>query len=99
YRTGLFGKWHLSSSASAPDETWPTRRGFDEFYGIVAGADDYFHPRGLWEGERRLPVPGDGFYLTDSIGDRAADFIVRAGAEPYLLFCAFTAPHWPLHAP
>ncbi|WP_166844471.1 arylsulfatase [Isoptericola sp. BMS4] len=101
YSTALIGKWHLSAGTAAPDESWPTRRGFDEFYGILGGADDYFHPRGLWENETRCPVPGEGYYLTTEIGERAADFVAKASAqdEPFFLFAAFTAPHWPLHAP
>lgn len=100
YATCLAGKWHLSSAADTPDETWPTRRGFDEFYGIPGGADDYFHPRGLFHGETRLPPPGQDHYLTESVGQHAAEFVRRnAGTQPFFLYLAFTAPHWPLHAP
>lgn len=101
YRTCLSGKWHLSSEVRTPDATWPTRRGFDEFYGIMPGADDYFHPRALWHNEERLPVPAaDDFYLTTAIAEHAASFVVREGATgPFLLYAAFTSPHWPLHAP
>ncbi|GLY71582.1 arylsulfatase [Amycolatopsis taiwanensis] len=101
YATCLSGKWHLSADTAVPNETWPTRRGFDEFYGILGGADDYFHPRGLFAGEQRQPPPGDGFYLTDAIGRHAAEFVARQAqaARPFLLYLAFTAPHWPLHAP
>ncbi|MER7012783.1 sulfatase-like hydrolase/transferase [Saccharopolyspora sp. NPDC000359] len=35
YATCLSGKWHLSCDVSTPNPTWPTRRGFDEFYGIL----------------------------------------------------------------
>jgi arylsulfatase A-like enzyme len=48
YRTGLVGKWHLSSDVRTPNASWPTRRGFDEFYGTLAGAGAYFHPRRLF---------------------------------------------------
>lgn len=101
YATCLAGKWHLSSSAETPDETWPTRRGFDEFYGISGGAGDYFHPRGLFHGETRQAPPEDDYYLTDAIGEYAADFVSRKAAveQPFFLYLAFTAPHWPLHAP
>jgi arylsulfatase A-like enzyme len=40
YRTGIVGKWHLG----ARDSDYPTNRGFDEFFGIVAGATDYIDP-------------------------------------------------------
>lgn len=99
YRTGLSGKWHLSSDTATPNDTWPTRRGFDEFHGILAGADDYFHPRGLFRGETRQEVPGDGYYLTDAVTDHAVGFVRSGGDEPFFLYLAYTAPHWPLHAP
>jgi arylsulfatase len=41
------GKWHLTVRVREPDESWPTRRGFDSFYGIVTGASNYLpagHP-------------------------------------------------------
>lgn len=101
YATALSGKWHLASDTSAPNASWPTRKGFDEFFGILGGADDYFHPRGLFRGEERLPPPGDGFYLTTALGEHAAGFVRRQAAarRPFFLYLAFTAPHWPLHAP
>ncbi|MEP4079554.1 sulfatase-like hydrolase/transferase [Haloferula sp.] len=38
YRTGLIGKWHLGAKA----EHHPNKRGFDEFYGFLAGGHDFF---------------------------------------------------------
>jgi arylsulfatase A-like enzyme len=101
YATCLSGKWHLSSNVREPDGSWPTRRGFDEFYGIMPGADDYFHPRALWHNEERQPVPTEpGYYFTDAISDHAAGFVTdHAGDSPFFLYLAYTAPHWPLHAP
>lgn len=99
YRTCLSGKWHLSASTATPDESWPTRRGFEEFYGIIGGAGDYFHPRALWHGEERQEVPtGSDYYFTDAIGDHATRFVTERGPDPFFLYLAFTAPHWPLHA-
>jgi arylsulfatase len=41
------------------------------------------------------------YYLTDAIASNAADFISDAAKkpDPFFLYAAFTAPHWPLHAP
>lgn len=101
YATCLAGKWHVSSDTSEPNDSWPTRRGFSSFYGILAGADDYFHPTGLLSGESPLPRPDDGYYLTDAISGFAADFVTSAASEkhPFFLYLAYTSPHWPLHAP
>lgn len=101
YATCLSGKWHVASDTSSPGN-WPTDRGFDDFYGILMGADDYFHPRGLYRREERLPVPtAPDYYLTDAVADHAAEFVAEQTAcgSPFFLYLAFTAPHWPLHAP
>src|SRR5262249_11871514 len=42
----------------------------------------------------------DHYYYTDAIGDQSARFIrERDAGKPFFLYCAFTSPHWPLHAP
>lgn len=40
YRSGAFGKWHLGSES----QFYPTRRGFDEFFGFLAGETIYIDP-------------------------------------------------------
>lgn len=101
YVTALAGKWHLSSDARTPNDSWPTRRGFDEFHGILHGCASYYQPR-LVTGETPDPpeaVSGD-YYITDDLTDTAVDFVQRsaAGRQPFFLYLAYTAPHWPLHA-
>jgi arylsulfatase len=101
YATALLGKWHLSSDTNTPNETWPTRRGFDEFYGILGGAASYYDPP-LYEGEQRIERGDDpDYYLTDDLSRRAVEFVdaAVAGGTPFFLYLAYTAPHWPLHAP
>jgi arylsulfatase len=101
YRTALAGKWHLSSDTTTPNETWPTNRGFDEFYGILPGCASYYRPP-LVEHEQRLPdgVTAGDYYLTDDISRFAVDVVERASdrGEPFFLYLSYTAPHWPLHA-
>lgn len=101
YATGLFGKWHLSTRVRKPDISWPTRRGFDEFYGIISGATNYFTPRYLFQNETRIDADDPDYYFTEAIGQHAAEFIGRhAGAgDPFFCYVPFTAPHFPLHAP
>lgn len=41
YRTAAIGKWHQGSR----DPYYPTNRGFDEFYGFLAGETVYVDPR------------------------------------------------------
>ncbi|MBR7742687.1 arylsulfatase [Phycicoccus sp. BSK3Z-2] len=100
YATCLSGKWHLSNDVKEANDSWPTRRGFDEFYGILMGADHYFHPVGLFHNEEKLPSPEEpGYYFTDAVSDHASEWVAgRDEDDPFFLYLAYTAPHWPLHA-
>ena len=110
YTTLMSGKWHVGGSYNLLDEnTWnpgdqrhptPIQRGFDQFYGIVAGAANFFHPRTLMKNETLIGIDPPDFYLTDAISENAISMITKASAEdnPFFLHVAYTAPHWPLHA-
>uniref|UniRef100_UPI0035CC3D93 arylsulfatase n=1 Tax=uncultured Sphingomonas sp. TaxID=158754 RepID=UPI0035CC3D93 len=80
--------------------TYPTARGFDRFWGIVWGVADYYDPFSLVDGTTPVPSVPRGFYLTDAISDHAAAEVARLGTgkQPYLLYLAYTAAHWPLMA-
>lgn len=101
YRTGLTGKWHLSADAWNPDESWPTRRGFDYFYGTLSGGATYYYPETLVRGETpiREEALRSDYYYTDAISEEAVHFIEDDDERPFFLYVAYTAPHWPLHAP
>ena len=100
YRSYLAGKWHLGYHGA---EKWPLARGFDRFYGLVSGASS-FHaptaPRGLTLDDTALPTPAQkDYYITDAFTDHAIQFLgEHPRAQPFFLYLAFTAPHWPLHA-
>ncbi|HEY3507490.1 MAG TPA: arylsulfatase [Actinocatenispora sp.] len=104
YGTYLSGKWHLSSDLEHPNDAWPTRRGFQHFYGSLEGAGSYFQPHTLTRGETNIEAEAldPDFYYTDAISDNAAAFVrdhhERAADDPLFLYVAYTAPHWPLHA-
>jgi arylsulfatase len=97
--TCLSGKWHLAADRRNPNDAWPTRRGFDHFFGTLTGCGSYFDPGTLTRGEVNIEneVRGSDFYYTDAITDEAAAF-VRQTDRPFFLYAAYTAPHWPLHA-
>jgi arylsulfatase len=99
YTSGLFGKWHLASEFVTPSPTWPTRRGFDQFRGILPGATSFYQPP-LVQQETRVPQDemGDDFYFTDDITASGARFIREHAEDPFFLYMAYTAPHWPLQA-
>jgi arylsulfatase A-like enzyme len=91
YRTALIGKWHLGGS---PDHH-PQKRGFDDFFGFLGGAHDYFKPAGILRGT----VPAnETTYLTDTLGREAAAFIDANKSHPFFLYLAFNAVHTPMQA-
>jgi len=101
YHTYMSGKWHLGQDDRA---WWPRQRGFDRFYGILAGATSYFRPAdkySLSQDNTVLPPPDDpDYYTTDAFTDYAIRFVrEQADDAPFLLYLAYNAPHWPLHAP
>lgn len=105
YRTLHSGKWHLSaqqttSGDSVDKHNWPLQRGFDHGYSMITGAGSYYTPNTLtWDNEPINEFPKD-FYFTDAIGDHAVKMIADGPTDqPFFLYCAFNAPHWPLHAP
>lgn len=105
YQTMMVGKWHLGYHGK---ERWPTRRGFEKFYGIHAGAAHYFKPsgaRGLTLQENSVePVStrkGERYYMTDAFTDYACNFVDEVKekkGKPFFMYLAYNAPHWPLHA-
>jgi arylsulfatase A-like enzyme len=105
YNTAMTGKWHLTSvdpKKHRGKKNWPLQRGFDKYYGIITGASSYYNPATLTRGNDSVPVPQDSsFYLTDAFAENAASFAEEFCKEdkPFFLYCAFNAPHWPLHAP
>ena len=103
YATSLVGKWHLASNIRQANEAWPTRRGFDHFYGTLAGSCSYFQPATLTRGERNVESEATGqadYYYTDAITNEACAFLREQsqGKQPFFMYAAFTAPHWPLQA-
>jgi arylsulfatase A-like enzyme len=98
YGTYISGKWHVTPITESK-HNWPLQRGFDHHYGIIHGAASYFDPVTLTR-DNEMVKAGDDYYFTDAIADNAVSYIKSAAAakKPFLLYAAFTAPHWPLHA-
>lgn len=99
YRTLMSGKWHLSGT--------PPDRGFDRFFGFLGGAVDFFSGLDFATGKNLMrldrevfEVKDERFYTTDAFTDRAIEFIDEAleGEEPFFLYLAHNAPHFPLQA-
>jgi arylsulfatase A-like enzyme len=109
YRTLMAGKWHVGGDLWAtripswrlgdPDRPTPLQRGFDRFYGMVDGVMHYFSPWYLRDDDKRAEIPPD-FYLTDAITDKAVAMLEETAhsGQPFFMYLAHHAPHWPLHA-
>lgn len=109
YQTAAVGKWHLGLH---PDSR-PNNNGFDYFYGFMAGCVDYFShifywsmadghtdpTHDLWENDRE--IYDNGRYFTEMVSEKAVEKIREMGGkdEPFLLYVAYNAPHYPMHAP
>lgn len=100
YKTLMSGKWHLIGE--------PTEQGFDRYFGHLAGAVNFFNglsTKGYetfrLDGEP-FEVPTAGFYTTDAITDYALQFLDEEAPpesdDPFFLYVAYNAPHYPLHA-
>jgi len=98
YFTAMSGKWHLSQQ--------PTDFGFQRYFGHLSGAcnfftgDNSFRLNGeAWKVPKTLN--GRRFYTTHAITDFALNFLDDADKsdKPFLLYVAYNAPHYPLHAP
>ena len=85
YETALIGKWHLGYLPNFG----PIQSGFEEFFGIMSGAADFFTHKDM-EGdldlfEGKVPVERIG-YTTDLLTARAVQYItrhhVRTGSGP-----------------
>ena len=102
YTTLMTGKWHLTP-LTVGHHNYPLQRGFDRYYGIINGAASYFDPASLTQDNDPIEVSKDDkdYYLTDAIGDHSVQFIGDAAkqSQPFFLYAAFTAGHWPLMAP
>ena len=102
YDTYMSGKWHVTPWRPGSDDmarNGPTGRGFEHFYGIITSVRSYYNPPSLMEDGRELPATTGDYYLTDAITDHATGYIAQQSRDqPYFLYVAYTAPHFPLHA-
>lgn len=99
YRTYMSGKWHVTPVTESK-HNWPRQRGFDRFFGTIHGAGSFYDPATLVRENEMIQPDRPDFFYTDAIAENACSFIdsnVR-GQDPFFLYCAFTSPHWPLHA-
>lgn len=110
YGTYMAGKWHVTKSVApdGPKHNWPLQRGFDRFYGTIHGAGSFFDPNSLTRDNTQISPANDPeyqpetYYYTDAISDHAARYVREhhewKGDQPFFMYVAYTAAHWPMHA-
>jgi arylsulfatase A-like enzyme len=107
YSTAMFGKNHETAawevSPSGPTNRWPTRSGFDEFYGFIGGETDQWAPS-LYEGLNRVETPHyPGYNFMTDMTDHAIAWMKFQKSltpdKPFFMYFAPGATHAPHHVP
>ena len=110
YRTYAVGKWHVvrDIKPDGPKYDWPMQRGFDKFYGTITGGGSFYDPTTLCRGNTYITPENDpdyrpqSFYYTDALTDNAISFLKahqrESPQQPFFMYLAYTAAHWPMHA-
>lgn len=103
YFTAMTGKWHIGQNHGVT----PWGRGFDR--SLTAAAGGFYFPdsprtelffNGRSVGRTNAPLPSQ-WYSTDLWTEYGLKFVdeARAAKQPFFLYVAHNAPHFPLQAP
>lgn len=107
YSTAAFGKYHETApwevSVSGPHDRWPTRSGFDKFYGFIGGETNQWAPA-VYDGITRVEVPHDpDYHFTTDMTNQAINWVSAQQSltpdKPFYIYFAPGATHAPHHAP
>ncbi len=107
YSTAAFGKSHETAawevSPSGPTDRWPTRSGFDKFYGFLGGETNQWAPL-LYDGLNQVEPPKDPNYhfMTDMTNQAIAWMQYQKSLtpdKPFFMYFAPGATHAPHHVP
>jgi len=107
FSTAAFGKSHETAawevSPSGPTDRWPTRSGFDHFYGFIGGETNQWAPA-IYQDMSRIEVPRDPNYnfMTD-MTNQAIQWTQAQKSltpdRPFFIYFAPGATHAPHHVP
>jgi arylsulfatase A-like enzyme len=92
YATKCIGKWHLGHLP----QYYPTRHGFDEYFGILYSND--MRPVMLCRDEQAVEYPVAQSYLTQRYTTEAVEFIRKNRDQSFFLYLPHAMPHKPLAA-
>ncbi len=98
YATGMYGKWHLGFHPPL----MPPQQGFDDFRGLVTGGGDHHSHidrsghKDWWHNDE---IEMERGYSTDLITQHSQEFIRQHKDEPFFLYVAHLAIHFPWQGP
>lgn len=107
YSTAAFGKSHETAawevSPSGPTDRWPTRSGFDKFYGFIGGETNQWAPL-LYDGMVQVEPPTDpNYHFMTDMTNQAIHWMQYQKAltpdKPFFIYFAPGATHAPHHVP
>ena len=105
--TGFFGKNHETAawevSPSGPQDRWPTRSGFEKFYGFIGGETNQWAPM-LYDGVTQVHPPyKPGYNFMTDMTDHAISWMQYQKSltpdKPFFMYFAPGATHAPHHVP
>jgi arylsulfatase len=107
YTTAAFGKSHETAawevSPSGPTDRWPTRSGFDKFYGFIGGEANQWSPA-LYDGMTRVePSHDPNYHFMTDMTNQAIKWMQSVKSltpdRPFFIYFAPGATHAPHHVP
>ncbi len=105
YNTGAFGKWHETpgreTTAAGPQTRWPTRQGFEKFYGFVGAEDNMWDPT-IHDGVTVVDAPEkEGYHFTEDMTDQAIGWVRQQKSikpdKPFFVYYSSAGAHSPHH--
>ena len=107
YSTAAFGKSHETAawevSPSGPTDRWPTRSGFDKFYGFLGGETNQWAPL-VYDGMTQVELPKDpNYHFMTDMTNHAIRWVQYQKSltpdKPFFMYFAPGATHAPHHVP
>lgn len=107
YTTAAFGKNHETAawevSPSGPTDRWPTRSGFDKFYGFMGGETNQWAPA-IYDGMTRIQTPKNpNYHFMTDMTNQAINWMRSVKSltpdRPFFIYFAPGATHAPHHVP
>ena len=107
FATAAFGKSHETAawevSTSGPTDRWPTRSGFDKFYGFIGGEANQWAPT-IYDGMVPAKVPNDpNYHFLNDMTNQAISWTRSVKSltpdKPFVVYFAPGATHAPHHVP